>query len=67
MKGNEGFGFTIHPQISNVYRHSRRKDERMKGKITFRFKKNPAIKIFLKSNTSIFIEILLQSISIIRK
>ena len=54
MKGYEGLDFTIHPQISNVYRHSRRKDEGMKGKITFRFKKNPAIKIFLKSTTSIF-------------
>ena len=67
MKGNEGLDFTIHPQISNVYRHSRRKDEGMKGKIAFRFKKNPAIKIFLKSTTFIFIEILLQTISIIRK
>ena len=54
MKGYEGLDFTIHPQISNVYRHSRRKDEGMKGKITFRFLKNPAIKIFLKSTTSIF-------------
>ena len=37
MKGDEGLGFTIHPQISNVYRHSRRKNEGMKGKIVFRF------------------------------
>ena len=37
MKGNEGLDFTIHPQISNVYRHSRRNDEVMKGKIAFRF------------------------------
>ena len=37
MKGNEGLGFTIHPQISNVYRHYRRKNEGMKGKIVFRF------------------------------
>ena len=37
MKGDEGLDFTIHPQISNVYRHSRRKDEGMKGKIAFRF------------------------------
>ena len=66
MKGNEGWDFTIHPQISNVYRHSRQKDEGMKGKIAFRLKKT-AIKIFPKSTTSIFIEILLQSISIIRK
>lgn len=48
MKGNEGLDFTIHPQISNVYRHFRRKDEGKKGKIAFRFKTNPAIKIFLK-------------------
>ena len=67
MKGYEGLDFTIHPQISKVYRHFRRKDEGMKGKIAFRFKKNPAIKIFLKYTTSIFIEILLLSISIIRK
>ena len=39
MKDDEGLDFTIHPQISNVYRHSRRKDEGMKGKITFRLKK----------------------------
>ena len=37
MKGDEGLDFTIHLQIPNVYRHSRRKDEGMKGKITFRF------------------------------
>ena len=37
MKGYEGLNFTIHPQISNVYRHFRRKDEGMKGKIVFRF------------------------------
>ena len=49
MKGNEGLDFTIHPQISNVYRHSRRKDEGMKGKIAFRFEIFCAIKIFLKS------------------
>ena len=67
MKGNEGLHFILHPQIPNIYRHFRRKDEGMKGKIVFRFKKNPAIKIFLKSTTSIFIEILLLSISIIRK
>ena len=40
MKGNEGLDFTIHPKISNVYRHSMRKDEGMKGKITFRLKKS---------------------------
>ena len=67
MKGNEGLDFTIHPQISNVYRHFRRKDEGMKGKIAFRFYIFYAIKIFLKSTTSIFIEILLQAFSIIRK
>ena len=67
MKGNEGLDFTIHPQNPCVYRHFRRKDEWMKGKIAFQFLKNPAIKIFPKSTTSIFIEILLQSISIIRK
>ena len=66
MKGYEGLDFTIHPQISNDYRHSRRKDEGMKGKIAFRFYIFYAIKIFPKSTTSIFIEILLQSISIIR-
>ena len=49
MKGYEGLDFTIHPQISNVYRHSRRKDEGMKGKIAFRFYIFYAIKIFLKS------------------
>ena len=48
MKGNEGLNFTIHPQISNVYRHSRRKDEGMKGKIAFRFEIFYAIKIFPK-------------------
>ncbi len=37
MKGDEWLDFTIHPQISNVYRHSRRKNEGMKGKIVFRF------------------------------
>ena len=37
MKGDEGLDFTIHPQNSNVYRHSRRKDEGMKGKIAFLF------------------------------
>ena len=67
MKGDEGWAFTFHPQISIVYRHSRRKDEGMKGKIAFQFYIFYAIKIFLKSTTSIFIEILLQSISIIRK
>ena len=54
MKGYEGLDFTIHPQISNVYRHFRRKDEGMKGKIAFRFYIFYAIKIFLKSTTSIF-------------
>ena len=54
MKGNEGLDFTIHPQNSCVYRHFRRKDEGMKGKIAFRFKKNPAIKIFPKP-THIFL------------
>ena len=48
MKGYEGLDFTIHPQISNVYRHSRRKDEGMKGKITFRFKKKSSYKDFSK-------------------
>ena len=67
MKGDEGPDFTLHPQTPNVYRHSRRTDEGVKGKITFRFKIFYAIKIFPKSTTSIFIEILLQSISIIRK
>ena len=37
MKGNEGLNFTIHPQISNVYRHFRRKDEGMKGFSRFAF------------------------------
>lgn len=37
MKGDEGLDFTIHPQIPFVYRHSRRTDEGMKGKIAFRF------------------------------
>ena len=37
MKGDEGLDFILHPQIPNVYRHSRRKDEGMKGKIAFRF------------------------------
>ena len=27
MKGGEEWAFTFHPQISNVYRDSRRKDE----------------------------------------
>ena len=54
MKGNEGLDFIIQPQISNVYRHSRRKDEGLKGKIVFRFEFFYAIKIFLKSITSIF-------------
>lgn len=67
MKGDEGWIFTFQPQISNVYRHSRRKDEGMKGKIAFRFYIFYSIKIFLKSATSIFLKILLQSISIIRK
>ena len=49
MKGYEGLDFTIHPQISNVYRHFRRKDEGMKGKIAFRFYIFYAIKIFQKS------------------
>ena len=49
MKGNEGLDFTIHPQISNVYRHFRRKDEGMKGKIAFRFYIFYAIKIFPKN------------------
>ena len=48
MKGNEGLDFTIHPKISNVYRHSRQKNEGMKGKIAFRFEIFYAIKIFLK-------------------
>ena len=48
MKGYEGLDFTIHPQISNVYRHFRRKDEGMKGKIAFRFYIFYAIKIFPK-------------------
>ena len=67
MKGDEGLDFILHPQIPNVYRHSRRKDEGMKGKIAFRFEIFYAIKIFPKTTTSIFIEILLLSISIIRK
>ena len=67
MKGYEGLDFILHPQIPNVYRHSRRKDEGMKGKIAFRFEIFYAIKIFPKTTTSIFIEILLLSISIIRK
>ena len=37
MKGDEGWAFTIHPQIPCVYRHFRRKDEGMKGKIAFLF------------------------------
>ena len=53
MKGNEGLDFTIHPKISNVYRHSRQKNEGMKGKIAFRFYIFYAIKIFLKSTTYI--------------
>ena len=39
MKGDEGLDIILHPQISNVYRHSRRKDEGMKGKFAFRLKK----------------------------
>lgn len=54
MKGDEGLDFAIHPQIPCVYRHFRRKDEGMKGKIAFRFEIFYAIKIFLKSTTSIF-------------
>ena len=53
MKGDEGCIFTIHPQTSCVYRHFRRKDEGMKGKIAFRFEIFYAIKIFLKSTTYI--------------
>jgi len=37
MKGDEGWAFTIHPRIPCVYRHFRRKDEGMKGKIAFLF------------------------------
>ena len=37
MKGNEGWILTIHHQIPNIYRHFRRKDEGMKGKIAFLF------------------------------
>ena len=48
MKGNEGLDFTIHPQTPCVYRHFRRKDEGMKGKIAFRFEIFYAIKIFPK-------------------
>ena len=48
MKGNEGLDFTIHPQISNVYQHSRRKDEGMKGKFAFRLKKKSSYKDFSK-------------------
>ena len=54
MKGDEGLHFILHPQTPNIYRHSRRKDEGMKGKITFRFEIFYAIKIFPKSTTSIF-------------
>ena len=53
MKGDEGCVFTLRPQASCFYRHSRRKDEGMKGKIAFRFEIFYAIKIFLKSTTYI--------------
>ena len=54
MKGDEGCSFTLRPQTSCVYRHFRQKDEGMKGKNAFRFEIFYAIKIFLKSITSIF-------------
>ena len=55
MKGDEGLDFTVHPQIPFVYRHSRRKDEGMKGKIAFRFEIFYAIKIFPKIYHQYFI------------
>ena len=55
MKGDEGSHFILHPQIPNIYRHFRRKDEGMKGKIAFRFEIFYTIKIFLKSTTYFYI------------
>lgn len=37
MKGDEGWAFTFHPQISNIYRGSMQRYEGMNGKIAFLF------------------------------